>query len=193
MRHVRLAAAMLTAVLGSGLVQPVGAQPVGCGVERWPVKMLADRDSAAVDRTPQEATVTSLGAIPIPEIPYPNDRRIAPHELRVYRVRGTLGYISTQDDQDWHIVLHDLERPRATIIVEIPAPECAATPTHAALYAAARDSLRRVPRGERVVVEGVGFFDFIHNQRGRARNGFELHPLLFLARDTTGPALGWRR
>jgi hypothetical protein len=154
-------------------------------VERWPVKVLADQDSGAVNYTPQETTVAALGAIPIPEIPYPNDRRIAPHELRVYRVRATIGYIATQEDKDWHIVLHDLERPQATMIVEIPAPECAATPAHAALYTAARDSLRRVPRGGRVVVEGIGFFHFIHSQRGRARNAFELHPVLFLMRDTT--------
>jgi hypothetical protein len=43
-----------------------------------------------------------------------------------------------------------------------------------------------VPRGGRVVVEGVGFFDFIHNQRGRARNGIELHPVLLLSRDSLG-------
>lgn len=163
------------------------AQLDRCGVERWPVKVLADRDSAAVDRAPRESTVSALGAIPIPEIPYPNDRRIAPYELQVYRIRATVGYMSTQDDQDWHIVLHDRERPEDTMIAEIPSPNCAATAAHAVLYAAARDALRRVPRGGAVVVEGVGFFDFIHNQRGRARNGFELHPVLAIRRDTGAP------
>jgi hypothetical protein len=160
-----------------------GAQSFRCGVERWPVKVLADHDSGKIDFSPQPTSISALSAMPIPEIPYPNDRRIAPHELRVYRVRAIVGQISTQDDRDWHIIVHDVERPAITMIVEIPAPECAATERHAELYRSARDSLRRVPRGGFVIIEGVGFFDFIHNQRGRGRNGFELHPVLFLRRD----------
>ena len=193
MRRVGRASAVLMVAVALRIVDSAGAQQLRCGVERWPVKVLADRDTVAIDRTPQAATVADLGAIPIPEIPYPNDRRIAPHELRVYRVRATVGYISTQDDGDWHIVLQDLDDPQATMIVEIPSTDCATTPAQSTLYAAARDALRRVPRGGRVVVEGVGFFDFIHNQRGRARNGFELHPVLLLSRDTTETTRGWRR
>jgi hypothetical protein len=33
-----------------------------------------------------------------------------------------------------------------------------------------------VPRQGTVALIGVGFFDFIHNQRRRGRSGFELHP-----------------
>jgi hypothetical protein len=40
--------------------------------------------------------------------------------------------------------------------------------------------LRRVPRRAIVEIDGVGFFDSNHNQRGRAPNGIELHPVLAL-------------
>ena len=36
--------------------------------------------------------------------------------------------------------------------------------------------------GGQATFTGVGFWDFIHNQRGRARNGFELHPVLAVER-----------
>ena len=48
------------------------------------------------------------------------------------------------------------------------------------LFAAARDSLRRVPRRGVVELVGVGFWDFVHNQRGGASNGFELHPVMLI-------------
>lgn len=153
-----------------------------CGVERWPVKTLADRDSGSVRLdTAFITTIGQLGSIPIPEIPYPNDRRIAPHEHRRYRVTGVITQILTESDGDWHIIIADPANPNATMIAEIPSPECAATEAHRRLYSAARDSLRRIPRRGVAVVEGVGFFDFIHNQRGRARNGIELHPVLSIA------------
>lgn len=153
-----------------------------CGVDRWPVKVLADSDRALIDTVPIVSTIAELNSIPIPEIPYPNARRIPPHELRTYRVSGVVAQVLVEDDRDWHIVLRDEEAPSLTMIVEIPAPECASVPADAERYEAARVALRGVPRAGVVEVTGVGFFDFIHNQRGRARNGFELHPVLTISR-----------
>jgi len=102
-------------MLGVIAVPGLEAQSVRCGVERWPVKVLADRDTGSIQWQPQDATVMELGAIAIPEVPYPNEQRIGPHELRVYLVRATVEHISTQDDQDWHIVLHESSRPRADV------------------------------------------------------------------------------
>lgn len=161
-----------------------GAQERRCGVERWPVKTLSDPDAALINFAPKETTVSFLGAIKIPEIPYPNDRRMPPHEQQVYRVHAVVDQILTESDGDWHLVLRGVENPAATMIAEIPSPACAATPAHAAMYQAARDALRRIPRRGEVIIDGVGFFDFIHNQRGRARNAFELHPVTALRRAT---------
>ena len=154
------------------------AQPA-CGVDRWSVKTLADRDRGAVSLTEVvPTTVSALGSLEIPEVPYPSDRRLAPHEIRLYRVTAIVWQIiTTEDDRDWHIVLRDPVDGNS-MIVEIPDPTCTADPTLAARFQAARDALRRVPKRGQATITGIGFWDFIHNQRGRAKNGFELHPVL---------------
>jgi hypothetical protein len=153
-----------------------------CGFERWNVKVLSDPDAKRVRfDSVVETSIQQLNAIPIPEIPYPLNGRIAPHELTVYRIRAVVIQILTESDGDWHIILGDSSNTQIRMIGEIPSPECAANDHHRQLYATARSALRSVPRRGEVVLEGVGFFDFIHNQKGRAKNGFELHPVLFIA------------
>jgi len=129
---------------------------------------------------PIQSTVRTLGTLAIPEVPYPPDRRLPPHELRVYRVTAIVWQIITSEkDKDWHIVLRD-PVDSSTMIAEIPAPECVTDPALASRFQAAREALRKVPRRGQATFTGVGFWDFIHNQRGRARNGFELHPVLIV-------------
>ena len=45
------------------------------------------------------------------------------------------------------------------------------------VYAAVRDPLRRMPRQGMATIHGIGFWDFLHTQKGGAANGIELHPL----------------
>ena len=154
-----------------------------CGVERWNVKVLSDPDARRVRLdTVVATTVQALNAIPIPEIPYPLNGRMAPHELTVYRLRAVVLEVLTESDGDWHLVLGDPNNLHVRMIAEIPSPDCAATERHRELYASARATLRSVPRRGEIEIEGVGFFDFIHNQRGKARNGFEIHPVLQIRR-----------
>ena len=183
---VRLAHALL---ILSFVAHGVRAQSQArdCGYDRWPVKVLRDRDAARVRRDTVPTTIRDLNAIPIPEVPYPRDRRIRPHELIIYRLSGYVERISVEGDRDWHLVLRDPEDSRHTIIVEIPDPACAYGTNLGPAYQSARDSLRRVPKRGLIEVTGVGFFDFIHTQRGISRNGFELHPVLSVRR-LTGPA-----
>ena len=173
MRHV-MRAIVARVYVGVALLVACGApallaaQPA-CGVDRWPVKTLADRDRGSVSLTNVvPTTVRALGALDIPEVPYPSDRRLAPHELRLYRVTAIVWQIMTaEDDRDWHIVLRD-PVDSSSMIVEIPDPACTADPTLAARFRAARDALRRVPKRGQATFTGVGFWDFIHNQRGPA-------------------------
>ena len=149
-----------------------------CGTDRWPVKTLTDRDRTRVDTVAVRSTVKELGSIPIPNIPYPRDRRIAPLEVTTYRVTAVIAQISVQDDGDWHLVLRDVEDARYTMIAEIPLPECAVGSGYEERFRSVRQALRGIRKGARVEVTGVGFFDFLHNQRGGAGNGVELHPVL---------------
>lgn len=149
-----------------------------CGVERWSVKVLSDQDAARVSLTPRRARIAELGAIPRPESRLPAERRVPPYEFRSYVVRAVLWRISTQDDGDWHVELRDPDTPGAMLIAELPAPECAASPEMVERFAQIRQLLRTHPRHAVVDITGVAFFDHFHNQRGRAPNGIELHPVL---------------
>jgi hypothetical protein len=66
------------------------------------------------------------------------------------------------------------------MIAEIPAPECARGTGFEAAYRRTREALLTIRSGTIVEVTGVGFFDFMHDQRGAAPNGIELHPVLVI-------------
>lgn len=149
-----------------------------CGYDRWPVKILADKDRDAVNFKPVVMAVAKLVAFPIHEVRYPYDRRLKPEEVTVYRVRAKLVSIKHEQDSDVHAIIEDLNNSRLKMIVEIPAPECAKGSAHESAYRKARTVLARIPLGSTIEVIGVGFFDFLHSSTGQARNGIELHPVL---------------
>lgn len=169
---------LVLSALAAAPAQQPKAGPRECGYDRWPVKILADKDRDRVNFRPVDSTVAELGAIPIHEVPYPRDRRIAPEELQVYRVRAKLLKVTRQQDSDLHLLLADLDDSGARMIAEIPAPECAVGTGHEGEYRAARDALRKIPGNSTIEVVGVAFFDFVHDQRGAAKNGIEIHPVL---------------
>ncbi len=155
-----------------------GVTPRQCGYDRWPVKILNDKDRERVRFTPIETTVAKLAGIPIHEIPYPRDRRVEPEELKVYKVRARLVEVRREQDSDLHLIIADLDDPAARMIAEIPAPECARGTTKEGAYRRARALVVGLSIGSKIELVGVGFFDFLHEARGGARNGIELHPVL---------------
>jgi hypothetical protein len=156
--------------------QPVAAAP-RCGSDRWPVKTLTDLDRAQVSMDPISTSIGVLAAIPIPEVPYPANHRLAPYELTTYRVRGRLLARMIERDQDIHLVLQDVESD-ATFIVEVPAAACALGSPLQDTSDAVRATALAAPLHSLLTVTGVGFFDFLHEARGQAPNGFELHPVV---------------
>ena len=175
------------AVLGSfallialGVAPGAAAQapPVACGVQRWPVKVLLDEDTALVDFTPRLTTVGALGELPRPEGRIPSRGRAAPYELQTFTVRARIKEVRVEGDADWHLVLEDTAAAGATMIAEVPDSACALGTRWAATYAEVRRTLRGVPRHGMVDITGVGFFDHPHQQRGAAPNNVELHPVI---------------
>ena len=154
-----------------------GAQRA-CGVERWRVKILADEDRERVSWTPETTSVAALRQVPGPQQALPPASRIPPYELRVYRIHAIVRQILPESDGDWHIVLADPNQPSETLVAEIPDSACALGSGHEADYAAAGRMLRAAPRYGLVELDGVGFFDYLHGQRGMAPNGLELHPVI---------------
>lgn len=167
-----------------------------CGSERWPVKTLQDPslDTVNFDNV-KEITIREMAEWAVPDS-RPATTRVADVETTVWRTHAMfLGYMHEKDG-DFHLVLADPNKKDdqwVTIIGEVPLPSCA-NPKYTQTFYDLRVFLLSLgrPHGNKmllfvhpipVVVEGVGFFDFLHGQTGVAPNGVELHPILKLNKD----------
>jgi hypothetical protein len=157
----------------------VSAQ-AACGVDRWPVKILADRDSGRVDLKPVATTIAILARLPRPDGERPQANRVT-FERRTVRVHAILrSQHRSDDDSDIHLVLADPADPNVTLVAEVPDSACALGVPHATAYARIRRILPRIAPGTEIEVEGVLFFDRDHGQTGVAPNAIEIHPVLHL-------------
>ncbi len=175
-RHALTLATLV--ILALSVTAPLLAQPPRCGVQRWPVKIVTDDDSARVDLTPRDTTVAALAAMPRPAGPFPQRARVTPEELVTWRVRAILWEVRVEPDGDLHLVLADPSNTSVRMIAELPDSNCALGSRHAATFAEVNRQLRRVGRRKLVTITGVAFFDRPHGQRGAAPNNIELHPVL---------------
>lgn len=139
-----------------------------------------DLDADEIRPTPVNTTILRLVQIPRPIPPFSYNRRRGPYERTIYRVTARLREVLPETDGDVHLILADTGSVPATLVAEIPDSACAVGSQFAARYAAARRDLRTAGPGALVEIEGVGFFDYRHGQRGMAENGFELHPVVSL-------------
>ena len=156
-----------------------------CGVERWAVKTLSDPDRERVQLPPVNTTVETLVALQRPT-GLSAIGRADPTEVTTYRVEALLLSLFTEADGDYHLVLASPRDPTITMIAEVPDPRCAGACASgfAAVYARVRQKLMDYLNSARSVarplvrITGVGFFDYVHGQRGVVPNGIELHPVL---------------
>jgi hypothetical protein len=163
------------------------SKQVGCGIERWSVKTLADPAGRTLTLSPKPTTIRALRRATVPG--YLGLRRSRGVERTTFRVRAKLVEMKLEADSDIHLVIADPTRSGATLIAELPSPPCTAgaTPkarvkmrrTRNAFIAACgspSSSFRRL--SGTATISGVGFFDQIHGQTGVAPNGIELHPVV---------------
>ena len=162
-----------------------------CGEERWSVKTLIDSQASQIDHAPVSQTVGHLAMLKAPnraELDAKPDSRF-PEELKTYTVEGYLVGFKLEADEDFHIVLADLNDPKLTMIAEMPSDDCMppALRSEAAIlrssweqrFGRVSSKFKNVAKHKiKVQVTGVGFFDFLHGQTGVAESGFELHPVL---------------
>ncbi len=182
-------AAWLTPTVATAPTRGDGALHCGrvcVGLMRWAVKTLSDSDRARVQfLQPVNTTIAALVGLPRPET-LSATGRADPVELTVYRVEARLLRRITEADRDDHMIVADPRDTAVTMIAEIPDPECpgACASGFGPRYAAARRKLfnrmnSAVGDAHRLmVITGVGFFDYLHFQKGAAANGIELHPIL---------------
>lgn len=151
-----------------------------CGVERWLVKTVRDRDAGKVRPGLMATTIAELASRSRPIAKLGQDRRTGDTERTTFVVRAQLVRVISESDHDLHLVLRDLREARVTLVAEIPDSLCALGSPFAGAFAAARRALRATPRNAIIEVVGIGFFDYLHGQSGMAKNGLELHPVLKL-------------
>ena len=97
---------------------------LACGVERWFVKTLADRDASLVN--PSAVTpisIRDLNALPS-HCEVGPDLRIYAEEFRVFEVAGRVSYIAHEDDRDYHLALEDPIAPGSTVVTELADTVC---------------------------------------------------------------------
>ncbi|MBI3552153.1 MAG: hypothetical protein HY077_06515 [Elusimicrobia bacterium] len=177
-----------------------------CGVERWGVKTLSDRDAGSVNTSPITASIGGPGGLSTtpPATPWlafdattsahqmPPDVRTmsGPYaETQAFRIKGSLLRYKLESDSDYHIVVAD-PKTGETMIVESVDPVCAPSSSFKQTFQTVRDqflSSFSAPQpavgfieigGTPVTVVGVRFFDHLHGQNGVAKNGAELHAIL---------------
>jgi hypothetical protein len=176
---------------GSSTPRPHTTKPkaVVCGVERWNVKTTKDKRASLIKLNPVASSVDALRRMDVPVVGR-HDPRITGVETTVYRVRAQLVAMKAEDDGDILLVIASRSNRSHTMIVEFPNTAClggvgstkkrkmvAARKALVQSCGSASDSTFRTLHGA-VTIDGVGFVDIKHGQRGVAPNGIELHPVL---------------
>jgi Bacterial Ig-like domain (group 2) len=165
---------------------------LACGVERWFVKTLADPDAATVNLSSvTPISIRDLNGLSQHCSGLPDGRGFA-EEFRVFEVVGNVTYIAHEDDRDYHIALEDPNASGFSVVTEMADTMCsgAASSPHLATLRSVEGMFvtllgGRSPStllGTTVRVQGVGFYDFNHGQRGRSANCIELHPIISISR-----------
>lgn len=155
---------------------PVIPRDAPCAGYRWPVKTAADVPAAPLAGA--AAVVTTIEHL-IALVPpaHTLDKRTPPVETTIYRLNGVkVKSVQHAVDGDYHLVLVDGQN--RTLIAESPDPACARTSALLDRIRAVRSSLSGAGAGDRVSLNGAGFFDYEPNFAiDQARNGIELHPV----------------
>jgi len=184
------ACSKLMRTLGVGLLlATVFANPsAACGTERWSVKVLSDPASAQLSLAPRRTTVAAFNATPRHQVG-PGTPRIAGLETTLWDVRATVCLLKHERDEDLHVVVADSPAGcqkqggrfvGPTAIAESPSASCAAPSRFRTALRTARKAVEQWQPGDQVHIRAAGFQDFDHGQTGHARNGQELHPILWV-------------
>jgi hypothetical protein len=158
-----------------------------CGTERWKVKTLTDDEAESINFTPVSSTVHKQLHFIKPD--YHEENLRDESEKQVYRIKCKVIKYKAENDQDWHIVIQDLVT-KEQMVVEIPSPVCidSSNPHFSkiplvrkrfvALVGPVKKQFRAAPKGLKMEVSGVGFFDKSNHPVGSS--GRELHPVIDL-------------
>ncbi len=157
-----------------------------CGKERWDVKTLTDKDTTKIDfENIIQSTVSEQCSLTRPS-KIKNKPRMS-SEITVYEIEAYVIKYKKESDRDFHVVIEDAETEE-TMVVEILDPDCPDidNTSRYELFKEVREwfvenfhpTSSFKSTWKKVKLTGVGFFDYLHGQRGMAPNGREIHPVL---------------
>ena len=158
-----------------------------CGVERWNVKTLSDKDTLKIDfKKIIKSTVHEQVLLNHPL--HKTDRLNS--ESEVYSIDCFIVGFKEENDKDIHVIIEDIETDE-TMVIEIPSYECLEVQKtsryqlfkelHEWFYKNIGHPSSKfvfLQKHIPVTITGVGYFDFLHGQKGMAENGREIHPVL---------------
>lgn len=159
-----------------------------CGVERWSIKTLSDSDTIKINFN-EVIKSTVKEQVSLEKTKGKINSRLA-SETKVYSINCFIVGYKKEDDKDIHIIIEDVETDE-TMVAEIPSQECfeiRSTSRYLLFKELNEWFIKNIghPSSKFIFLEkhipvtitGVGFFDFIHGQKGMASNGREIHPVL---------------
>ena len=180
---VTVAAIAAAAVFGMSASGAHAHAAVGCGHELWDLKTLSDPRRNLIYLEPVRTTVPEINARRPPRrTPTLRSRGFERH---IWRVTAQITEFKLEPDSDIHMILFG---DGAYMTAEIPSPPCLSRRTRLrrAIVNARQLFEQRCGTaanlwqslGAVVEIDGVGFWDFPHGQRGHAQNYAELHPIV---------------
>lgn len=182
---------VLPLVAGVKAKTPQAAQtsqePCNEGADRWAVKTLTDSSAKKIRLTAIKSSVLEMRSFRPGRKISGKTPRFA-EEFKTYEIICRIPEYLREDDGDFHLVLADTLYPDSTIIGEIPNPLCPTVQkssqinkiASAAAYFVENVKAKGAGKIKPGIykVKGVCFYDRVHGQKGGAKNGIELHPIL---------------
>ncbi len=152
------------------------------GKERWQIKTLNDTLNYQIDSVPIKTNVGELNKIIRPNGIRNSTPRLS-EEKKTYIIDCVVLDYKKQEDGDYHLVVSDLNNyTNYTIIVESVLPRYVNKKYYTKIKKTRDFILRKINKkqlkGYSFKIKGIAFFDLIHNQKGKAINDLELHPIL---------------
>jgi len=192
MVRIRGSAVLAAAVLAGGgltigIPQAQAARvAVTCGEWRWPVKTGSDTDRHTVSRRVEVTSIRYLRSRAAPSsFAGHQDRRFRGAERHTWQLTTRLTQYREEDDGDIHLVIKNSSGNK--MIAEIPLGHCVSSRSlWKRQIASARAAFTRHLHvttswhyvNRKITLQGLGFFDEIHDVTGQAPNGIELHPVI---------------
>ena len=159
-----------------------------CGIERWRIKTVRDKDvkqifwkaaTTSVTEQVNEPREIQSGWLSAPR---------QPKELQLYKMSCVIIGLGKEKDNDYHMIIKDT-KTGDHMIAEIPDPECSELKNTklAPKYKQARDFIRKIygepsaiqkVKPTKIILYGVGFWEKMNHGQGHSKFGREIHPVV---------------